>query len=781
MKNLSLLLTLLCLWGCRSPKDPSQTIIRISPSAEMQAKITTITTQVIALPSNEVIVEETPEPAKWPVKRTFVAETASASHEFLFLFVGLDENNEPVAKVDVRAEIVEGASRYLYILLSDRCAVANCVDEVCKPNGVAAALRTSPAQAQALEWTCGDALTQPPPTAGPGDMQSSGGDPDGGRSNTPTGQSQTMTGGMAGAGGGSTPAANGGNGAPDSGTVATPATDGACLNVSCGKGFCSLNAAKDSGYECVCNTGFVPDEAGSSCIPRNDCVQKDNGGCEDLCVPNEVGEAQCACEGPNRWLKGDRKQCAELKPEREEELSTSGGSVRRTRPQVAFDEMGNGIVAWTETSAENRHTLWSARYRADTKVWEKPTAPWQPYAPEAADLHLALDANGGGLLVWTATVNGRRQLYGTRYRDNAFSAVRVQEVDSTSDGDALMPSLAVDPLGDGLVAWTDTNLPKGTLRVARYNVSSDAFSPMPMAMTTPSGDNLVFSSSVAVNSMSNGLVAWTAVPVEMVGDAGPLPSFDQAKLFGMLIGSGSGQPGESFGENPKLSSNPDVVLGPQGNGMAVWVQGPDNTALSVVAKPYVPDADWTNQPLQTLSERGDRFSLPRVAIGADGTSFAAWRESTQPAGGDAAPEIGPRLMFGAMRVGDTFAAARELGLPSDLVTWSDVDLAALTPESLVTLFEFVQPSWAVAVGPQQTGFLAGTAYDSSVTPFTRQLWFQRVSADNEPTEVMVFTASDSVPSRPSPLKLGLNANGDGALVWDRQENGQFRVYANVID
>jgi hypothetical protein len=38
-----------------------------------------------------------------------------------------------------------------------------------------------------------------------------------------------------------------------------------------------------------------------------------------------------------------------------------------------------------------------------------------------------------------------------------------------------------------------------------------------------------------------------------------------------------------------------------------------------------------------------------------------------------------------------------------------------------------------------------------------------------------------VPSRPSPLKLGLNANGDGAAVWDRQLQGRYHVYANVLE
>jgi hypothetical protein len=208
-------------------------------------------------------------------------------------------------------------------------------------------------------------------------------------------------------------------------------------------------------YVCVCDKGFEPDESATTCVVRDDC-KKDKGGCEGTCeTVVETGEAKCSCQG-NTWLKGDGKGCAELQPE--VVLTYGSGSVQRTHPQVAFDSAGNGVVVWAETSDDGmNHTLWTARYSADTKTWQKPMLPVLPYTTNAADLHLALDANGSGLLIWTATVNAYRQLWVARYRNNTFSGA--QRVDDSASSNALMPAFAVDSTGDGLIAWTDSAWP----------------------------------------------------------------------------------------------------------------------------------------------------------------------------------------------------------------------------------------------------------------------------------------------------------------------------------
>jgi|GEM_PF-6026088 len=776
MRKLSLLLTLFSLLACRSPQEATQTVVRISASDEMQSRIARYTTQVYMLPGDKPVGEEEP-PADvvWPVKRTFVPESKTSSHRFRYVFSALDAAGTVVSTLDIETEVVPGASRYLYILLTEDCLAEKCEGGVCKDHIPAAELRTSPDQAQALEGQCASgSLMQPPMDTGtPGTTQPdmmSGNSTAG--SDAPTGQNTgTTVGTVIG-----TPAADGGATGPQNIDAGTPSTTAACSNAPCGEGDCILNSKRAAGYDCQCKSGFEPNEEGSTCVARDDCAKPNKGGCEDTCTSTPTGEGKCSCEGPNRWLKADGKQCAEA--QKAHELSMSGGSLVRTRPQVAFDPAGNGVVVWTENSAETGFGLWTARFRADTKEWE-PATRFQRFTNEAADLHLALDASGSGIVMWTATVASKRQLWSKRYRDGAFGPT-TQQIDADSEGDVLTPSLALDPTGDGLAVWTDTLYPRSKLRVARYYASSDTFEELVNVLDT--GERFVFGTSVAVNNLIGGLVAWTDMDLTSVPDAGPVPDITKLSARASRVETSLSN-GLAF-TNTLRSTSPDVVLDAQGNGVAVWVQAAaaGGSTFEVVSRIYVPGMGWTVQRPHTLSARGGMFSTPRVAIGADGTSFAVWREATGPA---PTAESGsmpmPLQTYGSVRTETGFGESYELGLPSLTTNWNDIDTTTWTAETSVALTDMLQPSWSTAVGPDKTGFIAGASFTTSVAPVERALWLQRIGPDAEPMALISLGANDSVPSRPSPVKLGMNANGDGAVVWDQQVDGRYHVFVSLLD
>ena len=773
MRKLSLLLALVPLWACRSPQEATQTVIRIHATPAMQQRVTHYKTEVFSLPDNTPRGGGELAEVRWPVKRVFVPASRSSNHHFRYVFYGLDPSGAPITTLDIESEVVPGASRYLYILLSEDCLANQCDGGVCKASVGASALRISPEQAQSLEVSCSGGSLTPPPLTTPTETSptegSAGSDATAEKNNAITaGGPESITTG-------------------DAGTTATPRDAGppmdpastveACSGDPCAAGTCHLNGAAALGYECTCNTGFEPNEAASTCVPRNDCLKADKGGCEDACEPNPTtGEGICSCEGPRRWRKADATQCAEVNEAIQ--LTTSEGSTVRTRPQVAFDPAGNGVVVWTETSRAGTASLWTARFEASTKQWTIPSRPFRLAATDPADLHLALDANGAGVLLWTGTVSSKRQMWATRYRDGAFAST-AERVDDHSQGDVLMPSLALDTMGDGLVAWTDTVYPRSLLRVARYFASTDTF--MLMENVRDAGDRLVVGTSVATHSATGGLIAWTELPVETLPDAGPVPDLSNYTAFNSRVGS-SLSTGTSFAATGLRSTSPDVVLDALGHGVGVWVEGSSTTALRVVAARYIAGMGFGGpRAIHTLSERGDIFSTPRVVMGADGTAFAVWRQTMTSSTSSTEPSSDPRHTYGALRFADGFRVSQELGRPSDPIFWSELANETWTPETTVTFFDLLQPSWSSAVGPEQTGFIAGASFSSSASPPTRELWLQRLGPDDQPSELIPLSPSDTVPSFPSPVRLGLNANGDGAVVWDRQIDGRYHVFVNLID
>lgn len=770
MRTLSLLVTLCSLIACRSPQERSQTIIRIRATATLQERIQAYETQVYLLPDDKPVISEGPEAIQWPVKRTFLPESGNAGQSFRYVFTALDEAGAIVSRLDITTAVVPSATRYLYIVLSEECLASSCQDRGCPVNVKGDGLRTSPAQAELLESDCKDGVVVTPP------IEQSDMTADNAGSDAPASENNTTPGTMTGTPQAGSSAADGGApGTTTSDATTVPDSTEECSGNPCGEGDCILNNARAARYECRCNTGFEPNEAGTTCVPRNDCA-KDNGGCEDSCTPTATGEAECTCSGANRWSKADRKQCAEV--QQAIELSTSGGSLVRTRPQVAFDPAGNGVVVWTERSAETGDSLWTARFRADTQAWEPATRfARYTHSSDAADLQLALDANGSGVVIWTAMFNGKRQLFAKRYRDGAF-APDVMQLDPDSEGAVLTPSIALDAAGDGLAVWTDTLFPTSKLRGARFHASSDTFTELENVLE--SEERFVFGTSVAVSNVMSGLVAWTDMAVTTIPDAGAIPDITNpiARSSPIINNLERIRP---FASGAARSTSPDVVLDANGNGVAVWVQASalDSTRYNVVTGDYT-SGSWTVRPAP-LSSRGSVYSMPRLAIGGDGTSFATWRESTasDPSSTEASSE--PLQTYGALRTAAGFGDAHPLGMPSLPAGWNDIDTANWTPEMMVTLLDLLQPTWSAAVGPDSTGFIAGASFITGSAPVRRELWLQRVSADQEPAQLVLLSDGDELPSRPSPVKLSVNANGEGAVVWDRQVNGRYHVFVNRLD
>jgi hypothetical protein len=288
-----------------------------------------------------------------------------------------------------------------------------------------------------------------------------------------------------------------------------------------------------------------------------------------------------------------------------------------------------------------------------------------------------------------------------------------------------------------------------------------------------SGESLVFNTSVALHSMDSGLIAWTDVPVS-TPDGGVAVHFDESAAFNVKVGPDIG-PGLGFGDSRTVSTSPDVAMDAAGHGVAVWLRanGTPNR-YTLLSGEYVSGSGWDARTAEALADDVSVASAPNIAVGADGVALAVWREtlSSDPAA--------KSMTRGALRLGTKFESPQDLGLPSDPAFWTEGDGMTWTVENMVSGLEQLQPQWDLTVGPQHSGFVVGAAFDSSMTPLRRELWLQRIAADQTAARPIRFTTADSVPSMPSAPRVGINENGDGAVVWDRQVDGHYQVVVSML-
>jgi hypothetical protein len=255
---------------------------------------------------------------------------------------------------------------------------------------------------------------------------------------------------------------------------------------------------------------------------------------------------------------------------------------------------------------------------------------------------VAIDAAGRAAVVWVTLTAIQRSLL---FPGGRVSGPRV--VASAANPD--LPSVASDPRGDLLFAWTETTTrpPSRTPTfAARESARGAVIGPQQLA---PDGTDLPLA---AIAPAGRGTVAWE----QATGVAQP------------VIKAVSAPWGRRFGAAQQLSSTgPDAILGGGGSGSrglgvddaghvsAIWVEDPPFGASGVS---LVRVATSTNgrfgspRTLQRLSG-ANTFERPAIAVAPVGCAIATWSELTSS---------GPSFVWGAdsSRYGHPFGTAVRL-------------------------------------------------------------------------------------------------------------------------
>ena len=223
---------------------------------------------------------------------------------------------------------------------------------------------------------------------------------------------------------------------------------------------------------------------------------------------------------------------------------------------------------------------------------------------------IALDADGNGLAVWSQRGDTRSAIWSNRYAPIGDWG-EAERIEFASGGDALGPQVALDPNGDGLAVWTQSD-------VARLNIWSNRFTPgagwgtaqrIETENAGPAGQ-----AQVALDANGNGLAVWsqsdgTRFDIwsnRFVPDDG----WDTAERI-ELTNSGS-------------AAKPQVALDASGSGLAVWEQS-DGARSDIWSNRYTPSGGWgTAERIEV--EDGDAFD-PQVALGASGNGLAVCEQS----------------------------------------------------------------------------------------------------------------------------------------------------------
>jgi hypothetical protein len=181
------------------------------------------------------------------------------------------------------------------------------------------------------------------------------------------------------------------------------------------------------------------------------------------------------------------------------QISNGAGNSKIAR--LAMDADGNVLSVWTQTDG-TQYNVWSNRYDA-AAGWGTAALIEAVDAGGAAFPRVRFDSHGNAIAAWSQD-STQGNIWSSRYVAGTGWGAPVP-IETTNDGQAGLPRLAVDAGGDTIVAWQHSDGTRVSIWSNHYAVAS-GWGTAVMIEPAPAGD--AAEAWVAIDSHGNALTVW---------------------------------------------------------------------------------------------------------------------------------------------------------------------------------------------------------------------------------------------------------------------------------
>lgn len=271
--------------------------------------------------------------------------------------------------------------------------------------------------------------------------------------------------------------------------------------------------------------------------------------------------------------------------------------------EMAVDASGNVTAVWTQDDSMNVY-VYANRY-TDGVGWGTATKIQSDLMQSTAFPHVAMDASGNALAVWSEYDGTRMNIWARLYSVGVgWGTAALIETDDT--GNATEPRIAMNTGGEALVVWQQDG--DEMIRANRYVPG------MGWGTATPiegAGTGQATLGGIAIDSDGDAIAVWMR---------GTYPATDTwANRYVADVGWGTAQLIETGSGGVRGTR---VVMDPSGDAVAVWSQQ-DGARYHVRARPYVNGTGWDPVELAECDAVGDA-QLADVAMDGSGNVVAVW-------------------------------------------------------------------------------------------------------------------------------------------------------------
>ncbi|MEK7747941.1 MAG: M12 family metallo-peptidase [Nitrospirota bacterium] len=278
-------------------------------------------------------------------------------------------------------------------------------------------------------------------------------------------------------------------------------------------------------------------------------------------------------------------------------------------PQVALDSEGNAIAIWQQAN-KKRMDIWANRFVAGTG-WETPVLIETNNTGSASLPQVGVDSNGNAMAIWQQSNKKRMDIWANRF----ISGIGWETptlIETRDIGSALVPQIAVDPKGNAMAVWQQSDSKKKSIWANRYTVNVGWESPVVIEI-----DDIERASApqITVDSEGNAVVVWRQ------SNRGVAHIWANS----YVTNTGWQVPIRIDTKNAGNANLPQVSMNLTGNAVAVWQQTIKGQS-HIWANRFLPNTGWQGAARINTDDKGNAKE-PKVSIDASGSAIAVWQQS----------------------------------------------------------------------------------------------------------------------------------------------------------
>ncbi|MBN2092640.1 Ig-like domain-containing protein [candidate division KSB1 bacterium] len=286
-------------------------------------------------------------------------------------------------------------------------------------------------------------------------------------------------------------------------------------------------------------------------------------------------------------------------------------------PAIAVQSLGDFVIVWADKRNGNgdiyaqRYDYNAAKIGTNFKVNEG-EGKIEQSAPA-----ISMDANGNFVIVWTDRQSGNPDIYGQRYDNNGNKqGTNFKISNDTNNKNQINPSIAMNPAGDFMVAWTDDRDGNDNVYAQRY-VSIGTSDGGNFKINDDTGSTGQNDPSVSIGGNGNWVVVWQD------GRSG-------THLYGQRFNSnGTKLSGNFLIKDDTFNSgqgDPCVAQDNSGNFVVIW-QDDRNSNGDIYGQRYRSSATALGNNIKINTDKGSERQLyPAIAVNDNGQFVLVWED-----------------------------------------------------------------------------------------------------------------------------------------------------------